>query len=93
MPTRNINLTDHYDGFVAGELDTGHYNNASEVIRAGLHLLEKQKQEDEAKLEALRREALVGLEAYERGDYTALDTDEAFDKFFDDIAEDHGLKD
>ncbi len=54
MPTRNINLTDHYDQFVQQEIDVGRYKNASEVLRAGLRLLEQQKREDEEKLAILR---------------------------------------
>jgi len=40
MPTRNINLTDHFDRFVQRQIDIGQYKNASEVLRAGLRLLE-----------------------------------------------------
>ena len=36
MPTRNVNLTDHYDQFVEGQVSAGRYQNASEVMRAGL---------------------------------------------------------
>ncbi len=36
-------LGQHFDGFVRDMLATGRYNNASEVIRAGLRLLEDQE--------------------------------------------------
>ena len=36
MPTRNINLTDKLDRFVATKVKSGRYENASEVVRAGL---------------------------------------------------------
>ena len=36
MPTRNVNLTDELDRFVAKKVKTGRYENASEVVRAGL---------------------------------------------------------
>jgi antitoxin ParD1/3/4 len=54
MPTRNINLTEHFDQFVAKEIEAGRYRNASEVLRAGLRLLEQQKREDKEKLKLLR---------------------------------------
>jgi antitoxin ParD1/3/4 len=54
MPTRNVNLTDELDRFVAKKVKTGRYENASEVVRAGLRSLEREEQEYEAKLAALR---------------------------------------
>ena len=41
MPTRNVNLTDELDRFVAKKVKTGRYQNASEVVRAGLRTLER----------------------------------------------------
>jgi len=86
MPTRNINLTDHYDGFLSEQLSVGRYKNASEVIRAGLHLLEKQEAEDIARLEALRNASAIGTQAYENGDFTVIESDEALDHLFDEIS-------
>lgn len=67
MPTRNINLTEHYDRFVTAQVGTGRYKNASEVFRAGLRLLEQQTQTDEQKLTLLRRLAAEGLGALDQG--------------------------
>jgi antitoxin ParD1/3/4 len=50
MPTRNVNLT-----FVATKIKSGRYEDASEVVRAGLRNLEREEQEHAAKLAALRR--------------------------------------
>src|SRR5438309_7014649 len=50
MPTRNVNLTDELDRFVAKKVKTGRYENASEVVRAGLRTLEREEQQYEAKL-------------------------------------------
>lgn len=50
MPTRNINLTEHWNQFVEAAVHAGHYQNASEVIRAGLRLLEREQQRHERKL-------------------------------------------
>jgi antitoxin ParD1/3/4 len=54
VPTRNVNLTDELDRFVAKKVKTGRYENASEVVRAGLRTLEREEQQYEAKLAALR---------------------------------------
>ena len=54
MPTRNVNLTDELDRYVAAKIKGGRYENASEVVRAGLRILEREEQQYEAKLAALR---------------------------------------
>jgi antitoxin ParD1/3/4 len=54
MPTRNVNLTDELDRFVTKKVKTGRYENASEVVRAGLRTLEREERRYEAKLAALR---------------------------------------
>jgi antitoxin ParD1/3/4 len=54
MPTRNVNLTPELDQFVASKVKEGLYANASEVMRTGLRLLEKEEREYEEKLAALR---------------------------------------
>jgi putative addiction module CopG family antidote len=38
MPARNVSLTDELDRFVAKKVKTGRYENASEVVRAGLRV-------------------------------------------------------
>jgi antitoxin ParD1/3/4 len=54
MPTRNVNLTGELDRFVAKKVKTGRFENASEVVRAGLRSLEREEQQHEAKIAALR---------------------------------------
>ena len=54
MPTRNVNLTDELDRFVLEKVKMGRYENASEVVRAALRTLEREEQQFEAKLAALR---------------------------------------
>jgi len=47
-------LTHELDRFVAKKVKTGRYENASEVVRAGLRTLEREERQYEAKLAALR---------------------------------------
>ena len=54
MPTRNVNLTDELDRFVLEKVASGRYENASEVVRAALRTLEREEQQYQAKLAALR---------------------------------------
>ncbi|MGL5861173.1 MAG: type II toxin-antitoxin system ParD family antitoxin [Phycicoccus sp.] len=54
----SISLDDHFAGFLSQEVASGRYRSASEVVRAGLRLLEDQ----ETQLAALRQ-ALADGEA------------------------------
>jgi antitoxin ParD1/3/4 len=54
MPTRNVNLTQELDSFVLARVESGRFENASEVVRAALRTLEREERAFEAKLEALR---------------------------------------
>lgn len=55
----SITLGDHFDGFISAQLATGRYGSASEVVRAGLRLLE----DSESKLQALRQMLIQGEES------------------------------
>jgi len=52
-------LGDHFDAFVASQIEAGRYANATDVIRSGLRLLE----EHEQKVEALRHALIEGEES------------------------------
>jgi antitoxin ParD1/3/4 len=49
----SIVLGDHFEGFVDRQLASGRYSSASELLRAGLRLLEEQEQQVAALREAL----------------------------------------
>ena len=67
MPTRNINLTEHFDRLVDELVGAGRYKNASEVLRAGLRLLEQQTQTEEEKLTVLKKLAADGFRSLDQG--------------------------
>ena len=54
MPTRNVNLTEELDRFVLARVESGRYENASEVVRAALRTLEREEEQYEMKLARLR---------------------------------------
>jgi antitoxin ParD1/3/4 len=87
MPSRNISLTDHFDGFVERSIRTGRFANASEVVRAGLHLLELREQEQEVRRAALRAAATEGFGALERGDHVLLDNEQALRRKLRDVGQ------
>jgi antitoxin ParD1/3/4 len=71
MPTRNVNLTAELNRFVATKVKSGRYENASEVVRAGLRTLEREERQYEAKLAALRA-------AIDEGDASGIAKDNVF---------------
>jgi len=64
MATRNVVLTDTQSDLVDRLVGSGRYQNASEALRAGLRLLER----EEAELGDLRDRLSVGLEQVRRGE-------------------------
>ncbi len=64
MATRNVVLTDQQSAFLDRLVASGRYQNASEAMRAGLRLLER----EEAAWDEVRRGVLEGLAQVERGE-------------------------
>ena len=85
MPTRNINLTEHLDRFVARQIASGRYSNASEIVREALRLLEEQQQERKAKLDALRQAAKHGFDEIDQGKGIVLKGKKEINRFISDI--------
>ncbi len=52
----SVTLGEHFEAFIASQIESGRFNSASEAIRAGLRLLE----EREIKLAALQRALAEG---------------------------------
>jgi antitoxin ParD1/3/4 len=61
MPT-SVALGSHFEQFVKSQLASGRYNNASEVVREGLRMLEDQEKLRALKLETLRAEVQRGMQ-------------------------------
>lgn len=74
MPT-SVALSPHFEAFVRQQVESGRFNNVSEVVRAGLRLLEEREAEQAAKLQALREAIAVGLASG-----PGIPEDEVFDR-------------
>ncbi len=76
----SIVLSDHFQTFIEGQVADGRYGSASEVVRAGLRLLEEQ----ESRMAALR-------EALAKGKASGFIDDFDFDAFITEKLENEGL--
>jgi len=82
----HISLTPELESRVKAKVETGMYNNASEVIREALRFMETH--EDwihEIKLTRLREQLKVGVDQLDRGEGIAIESKAALDTVFDDI--------
>jgi antitoxin ParD1/3/4 len=70
----SVTLTPHFEGFIAEQIAVGHYASASEVVRAGLRLIE----ERERRLQSLR-------DAITEGEESGIALDFDFDRFIDEV--------
>ena len=75
MATRNVVLSQHQHEFVESLVASGRYQNASEVLREGLRLVEHQEMEDAARIDALRKAADKGWVDLASGRYEDIADD------------------
>ena len=72
MPTKNVVLTDHQSSLVDALVKSGRYQNASEVLREGLRLVEQKEAEDTYRLESLRAAVQLGISDIDEGRFKAF---------------------
>lgn len=87
MATRNVVLSQHQHELVESLVKSGRYQNASEVLRQGLRLLEREQAEEEAKVCALRQAAEQGW-----SDLASRRFDDVNDDSLDDFVEHLGVR-
>lgn len=80
MPTRNVVLSDHQHDLVEMLVQSGRYQNASEVLREGLRLIEQRESLEDAKLKALQQAARKGWADVAAGRFVDIE-DDALDDF------------
>jgi antitoxin ParD1/3/4 len=88
MPTRNVVLTDRHEAFIKTLVAEGRYQNASEVLRDGLRLIEAREAVYAEKLAALRAAVQVGLDAVEAGDYIDFESFDDLDAYLEKLTDD-----
>lgn len=68
MATRNVVLTERQETLIETLVRSGRYQNASEVLRDGLRLLEQREADEAARLDALRQASREGFAALDAGE-------------------------
>jgi len=81
MATRNVVLTDHQTDLVERLVASGRYQNASEVLREGLRLIERREAEEKVRLKALREAARVGIDDIEAGRFRSFQSPTALNRY------------
>jgi antitoxin ParD1/3/4 len=87
MPTRNVVLTKRQEKLIETLIDSGRYQNASEVLRDGLRLVEQRQAEEASKLKALREAARVGFAALDRGEFKEFEDIEDLHAYLNELSE------
>lgn len=87
MATRNVVLTDHQEKLIEGLVSSGRYQNASEVLREGLRLIENRETEDRARLKALREAARSGIADIEAGRFRDFSSSAELGAHLDSLAQ------
>ena len=88
MPTRNVVITDHQAAMVERLVAEGRYQNASEVLREGLRLVERRDSRHAAKLQALRDAAALGDADIAAGRYIEISSAEELQQYFANLGQD-----
>ena len=79
MPTRNVVLSEQQQTLVETLVQSGRYQNASEVLRDGLRLIEERERIGAAKLKALKQAARQGWTDVSAGRYADVADDQLED--------------
>ncbi len=70
-----IALSSELEEIVNASVQSGQFNSSGEVIRAGLQLLQEQNILRQIRLEQLRKDIAIGIEAADRGEVAPLDVE------------------
>lgn len=85
----HVSLTPELEARVKSKVESGLYNNASEVIREALRFMEVHEEWiHEIKLARLREQLKIGVEQIDRGEGITVESGKGLDRLFDAIQDD-----
>lgn len=76
MATTSLSLGGHWETFIKGEIQSGRYSSASEVVRAALRELEDRSK----RLEVLRAHLAEGATQAARRDFVDFSIDDVLER-------------
>jgi putative addiction module CopG family antidote len=82
MIAHEVRLTTEMNAFVEQQIESGHFEDISAVLQAGLRLLKRETQEYEQKIPTLRRLAKEATDQLDRGEGIVLQTTEEIHNYF-----------
>ncbi|EJW10713.1 putative transcriptional regulator [Rhodovulum sp. PH10] len=85
MANRTISFTAEQDAFIDRTVATGDYQDASEVVRDAVRVLQQRREEDELRRAALRLQLEAGTQALDRGDWSEI-ADADLDRWLDELS-------
>jgi antitoxin ParD1/3/4 len=85
MPTMNVSLTPEFVRFIEGEVESGAYASASEVVRDALRLLQTGREERAMRLERLRQEIALAEDDVANGRVSKGSAQEILDQILNRI--------
>ncbi|MFO0816089.1 MAG: type II toxin-antitoxin system ParD family antitoxin [Gemmatales bacterium] len=85
MPVKPIVVSAKQQRFIASEIKAGHYRSESDVVKAGLELLERQKRVA-LQREALKKEIQLGIDELDAGLGVTRSSREELTAFLDELA-------
>ncbi len=88
MPTRNVVLTDRHEQVIDSLVRSGRYQNASEVLRDGVRLVEEREALNAAKLDCLREAARIGMADLDEGRFATFLSSADLAEHLDRLSED-----
>lgn len=71
-----VALPSELEEIVNARIQSGQYQSPGEVVREGLRLLQEQEMLRQIKLEQLRKDIAIGIEAADRGEVAPLDVED-----------------
>lgn len=78
----HLSLTPKLEEFVKSKVDTGLYNDASEVVREALHLMREHERIRRLKLARLKKALAKGESDLAAGRFTSITDDDELAEFF-----------
>lgn len=76
----NVSLTPTLEALVQEKVASGRYNNASEVIREALRIMEEHDQIKQLRTEVLKKELSIALDSLERGEFSTKSVSDIADQ-------------